>query len=95
MSKNVVVELAGLTRVLAGCTEMSVTIRDGATWRDVIAALACALPALVGEALAEDRRDLLGSYILNVGGRYTIQNLDDETSLEEGDRLALLDVGIC
>jgi len=95
MGKNVVVELAGLARVRAGREVVSILVEDGATWRDVIAALARASPALVGEAIAEDRRDLFGSYVLNVGGRHTIHDLDEEASLEEDDRLALLDAEIC
>lgn len=95
MSVDVVVELAGLTRVLAGSAEVSVSVQEGATWRDVIAALARESPPLVGEAITERGQDLIGSYVLTVGGRRTIADLDDEVRLEEDDQLALLDVGIC
>ena len=90
MSKKVTVELTGPARILVGRKEVTVTAWDSATWRDVIAALAQAAPALVGEVITKDRRDLIGSYILNVGGRHTINDLDGKAMLKEGDQLALL-----
>ena len=94
MSKKVTIELTGPARILAGRKEVSITVEDGVTWRDVIAALAQISPALVGEAVTKDRRGLIGSYILNLGGRRTIHDLDAEAKLEESDHLALL-VGPC
>ena len=90
MSKKVTVELTGLARIHTDRKEVSIAVEDGITWRDVIAALAQASPALVGEVITEDRRDFIGSYMLNLGGRRTIHDLDGEARLEEGDRLALL-----
>ncbi len=90
MSKKVTVELTGPARIHAGRKEVSITVEDGVTWRDVIAALAQASPVLVGEVITKDRRDFIGSYMLNLGGRRTIHDLDGEARLEEGDRLALL-----
>jgi hypothetical protein len=90
MSKKVTVELTGTARILAGRREVSIKVQDGVTWRDVIAALAQASPALVREVITKDRRDLVGSFILNLGGAHTIHDLDEEARLEEGDHLALL-----
>lgn len=95
MSVDVVVELAGVTRVLAGCAEVNVPVKDGATWRDVIAALARESPELVGEAITDRGDDLMGSYMLAVVGRNTIADLDDQMSLGEDEQLGLVDVGIC
>ena len=90
MSKKVTVELTGTAWILAGRREVSVKIQDGVTWRDVIAVLAQASPALVREVITKDRRDLVGSFMLNLGGTHTIHDLDEDARLEEGDHLALL-----
>ena len=90
MSKKVNVELTGPARIRAGRKEVSLTVEDGVTWRDVIAALAQASPALVGEVITKDKRDLIGSYMLNLGGRRTIHDLAGEARLGEGARRALL-----
>lgn len=95
MSKKVAVELIGLARRHVGQDTVTVSVQEGATWRDVIGALAEASPALVGKVVSEDGRTLLGSYVLNLGGRRSIYDLDEEATVEAGARLSLLDVGIC
>jgi hypothetical protein len=91
MGKKVTVELTGPARIQAGRKEVSITVEDGATWRDVMAALAQALPMLVGKAITEDRRNLIGPYLLNLGGRRTIRDFDEEAQVKEGDFLSLLE----
>lgn len=91
MGKKVTVELIGPARIQAGRKEVIITVEDDATWRDVVAALAQALPVLVGQVITEDRRDLIGSYLLNVGGRRTVYDLDEKAQIEEGDLLSLLE----
>ena len=91
MGKKVTVELTGPARIQAGRKEVITTVEDDATWRDVVAALAQALPVLVGKAITEDRRDLIGSYLLNVGGRRTVYDFDEKAQIEEGDLLSLLE----
>lgn len=91
MNKKVTVELTGPARIQAGRKEVGITVEDDATWRDVVAALAQALPVLVGKAITEDGRDLIGSYLLNVGGRRTVYDFDEKAHIEEGDLLSLLE----
>ncbi len=95
MSKKVAIELIGLARRHAGQDAVSVSVQEGATWRDVIAAMGQVSPALVGNVVSEDGRTLLGSYVLNLGGTRSIYDLDAEATLEAAARLSLLDVGIC
>jgi len=73
MNKQVTVELTGPARIQAGRKQVSITMQDDATWRDVVAALARALPALEGNAITEDY-DLVWPYLLNVGGRRTVRD---------------------
>jgi len=92
---EVAVELIGLARGHAGLDTVNISVQDGATWRDVIAALAQASPALVGTVLTEDRCNLIGSYVLNVSGRHSVYDLEEEVTLKAGYCLSVLDVGIC
>jgi len=89
MSKKVTVELTGTARIRAGRKEVSITVGDGMSWRDVLAILARKTPSLVGHTITEDRRGLIWPYLLNLGGGHTIHDLDGEARLKEGDRLVL------
>ncbi len=91
MNKKVTVELTGPARIQAGRKEVRITVEDDATWRDVVAALAQALPVLVGKAITADRRDLIEPYLLNLGGRRTVRDFDEKVQIEEGDLLSLLE----
>lgn len=91
MNKKVTVELTGPARIQAGRKEVSIIVQDDATWRDVVAALAQALPVLVGKAITEDRRDLIWPYLLNLGGRRTVRDFDENAQIKEGDLLSLLE----
>ena len=72
IGKKVTVEITGPARIQAGRKEVSITVRDEATCRDVVTVLAEALPVLVGPAITEDRRALIPPHLLNLSGRRTI-----------------------
>ena len=91
MGRKVTIELIGTARIQAGRREVSIAVCDEATWRDVVAALAAALPVLVGTAITDDRRSLVLPHLLSVGGRYTIRDLDEEVEIKEGDLLLLFE----
>ena len=90
MSKTVVVETSNVVYALARQREIRVVLRDNTTYADLIAALAQAVPALVGEVISKDKRHLIGDYLLNVGGRVTIQDLSEVTDIREGERVVFL-----
>jgi len=91
MGKTVILETSGVVYMIARQREIKITMADTATWRDVVAALAQAAPALVGEVIAKDRRSLLGDFLINVGGAQTIQDLDTAIGpLAENTRMLLL-----
>lgn len=43
--------------------------------------------------LAEDRSNVLGSYVLNAGGRRSIYDLNEEATIRTGYRASVLDAG--
>lgn len=90
MAIEVTIELTGPAQLSARRKDVSIAVEGGATWRDVIAALAREVPVLVGKAITEDRRGLIWPYLLNLGGRKAIMDLDEKAQLKEGDRLSLL-----
>ena len=90
MSKTLIFEFSGVVRVLARQREVRLTIMDGATWRDVVTALASAAPALVGEVIAKDKRNLIGDYLINVDGTTTISDLDATVTAADGAHLVIL-----
>jgi len=91
MSKSVTVELIGAARIIAGRGEVSLTLADGATWRDAIAALARAAPGLIGEVITTDGRGLVGAYEVNLGGRAFVPDLDEGMQPPEDGRVTLMD----
>lgn len=88
---KVTIELVGTARILAGQKEISVTVEEDAIWQDIVAALAQAVPGLIGQVITEDRRALISSYQLNLGGMHFIMDLDKQAWLKEGDRISLLE----
>ena len=90
---KVTIELVGTARLSAGKKEVSLAVEEDALWRDVVAALAQEVPALVGQAIAEDKCSLISPHQFYVGGRF-ITRLDEEARLEGGARISLLE-GAC
>lgn len=91
MSKRVTVDLIGAARIVAGRREVPLTLADRATWRDAIAALGRAAPGLVDEVITKDKRDLVGAYAVNLGGRTFVRDLDEEVQPPEDGRVTLMD----
>lgn len=90
MSKTIVFEASGIVYALGRQRRVVLTVADNATWEDVIAALARAVPALVGDVIGKDRRHLVSDYLINVGGRVTIQDLSAIAEIAEGEQFVLL-----
>ena len=91
MNKQVTVEMIGAARVVAGQAEISLTLPDGATWRDAVAALARAAPGLVNEVITGNKRDLLGDHTFKLGGMTFVGDLDEEVQPPEDGRVTLMD----
>jgi len=83
-----VVEFFGLPRRLSGVKETTVKVKQGATLRDIVIALAKKFPAFVGELIDPQTFDLEEPYFFNIDARYVPPNLNYKP--EEGKRLLLL-----
>jgi hypothetical protein len=70
----VIVELLGLARVLARRSEVTLSLRPGATLHDVTRALAAAYPALVGTVLTAEATLAAGT-LFSLDGRAVTEDL--------------------
>ena len=84
-SASVRVELFGGARLVSGAREVAARLPSHANSDDLAAALAAAVPALVGVAVSEDGRALLSSYVANLNGAAFIER--ERVALGDGDRI--------
>lgn len=82
------VEFYGLPRRLSGVKETTVNVKDGATLRDVVIALAGQFPAFLGELVNRETYDLAEPYFFNIDARFVPPSLEHKP--KEGQRLLLL-----
>ena len=81
------IELFGGARLVSGKGEVAARLPARANSDDVAAALAAAIPELVGVAVSADGRALLSSYVANLNGAAFIEC--ERVALNEGDRIYL------
>ena len=84
---GVKVELFGPPRLGSGRREVELTLPLSANRRCLVAALAQACPALVGNGLRRDLTDLAEGYVFNRNGVDFLG--DGDFSLKDGDALLL------
>jgi len=82
------VEMFGLSDEITALRKAEVELKDGASPRDVVAALRREIPALEGSVIrcGEDR--LVDDYGFYINGRF--YSGDEEVHLKAGDRIVLL-----
>ncbi len=79
----------GLARRLSKEISAEIEVSDGATLRDVAAALAQRFPAFWGQLIVPETHDLVEPHFFHVNGRRA-ESLD--MSVREGDRILLMTV---
>jgi len=85
---NLIVEFLGLSRGLAQTPEASISVAEGASYRDALAATAERFPALIGPVLQPRTYDLAPALMMNVNGRYAVRDLDAPAA--DGQRLIIM-----
>ena len=83
-----VVEMFGLPSEITELREVEVELDEGATLRDVVAALKDKIPALEGTAIRAGEDHLAENYKFNVNGHFYYE--DKDLKIKNGDRIALL-----
>ena len=83
-----VVEMFGLPSEITELREVEVELDDGATLRDVVAALKSKIPALEGTAIRTGEDQLVENYKFNINGHFYYDDMG--LKIKSGDRIALL-----
>jgi molybdopterin converting factor small subunit len=86
------VEMLGLSRLVTGEREVSLSLEQGATYQDVVRALSEKYPALIGNVIQSDRKNLQAPNVFNLNARQMVQSKQMENPLDEGDRIILMSV---
>jgi molybdopterin converting factor small subunit len=90
---EVKVEFAGLSRVITHRRSLSLTLDDGATYRDILHRLANRYPDLIGNVIHPSLESLQSSNMLNLNGKHMISpDQMNNNSPSEGDRIILMSV---
>ena len=87
-TKQVVVELFGVVRKLAGTAEVELDLEPAATVSDALRALAASCPALEGAVIDAEGGSLMPHFLLNLDGRETVREFDLQP--QPGARLLLM-----
>ena len=82
------VEMFGLSPEITELREVEIKLKDGASLRDVIAALRREIPALEGPIIRCGENQLVDHYGFYINGRFYAG--DEEVQLKDGDRIVLL-----
>ena len=89
---NVLVEFAGISRVLTGVRDLPLSLEPGTSYRDLIRQLGTHFPALVGQVITSDGDALIPENKIALNGRRMIQESEMDTSPCEGDRLVFMSI---
>jgi molybdopterin converting factor small subunit len=85
---KVVIPMYGLPREITEKREVEVTLRDGATMPEVIAAMRKQIPSLEGRVIRRGEDRLVEQFKFNINGKFYFDGQDFE--LHPGDCIALL-----
>jgi len=88
----VTVEFTGLSRSIAGVSEVRLLLEPGDTYRDLIRQLAALYPGLVGILIAEDGETFLSSNMFIIDGDYANPAMVMENNPRDGERIHLMSV---
>ena len=86
------VELLGLSRFVVGAKEITLELKEGATFHDIVRLLGARYPALIGNVIQPDGEMLQAPNILNCNAKRMIQPSQMNESPSDGDRVILMSI---
>lgn len=89
---NILVEFAGISRVLTGVRDLPLSLAPGASYRDVIRQLGLRFPTLVGQVIQHDGETLFPENKIALNGKRILPDSALDTSPDDGDRLTLMSI---
>lgn len=87
---QVLIEFTGVSRMLTGVSELSMKVQAGTTFSDIVGQIAEKFPALVGQVIEKNKRELIGSNLFSLNGQRIIQESEMDGKPANGDRLILI-----
>jgi molybdopterin converting factor small subunit len=87
---QVQIEFLGLARLVTGERELSFTVEEGTTYRDLVGLLAEKYPQMIGNVIRPDRATLQEPNIFNLTARRMIQAKQMGESINADDRIILM-----
>jgi hypothetical protein len=87
---QVMVEFTGISRMLTGQSELTMNVRPGVTFTDIVNQLAKKYPGLVGQIIDKNGREFIATNLFSLNGQRIIQETEMNGSPAQGDRLILV-----
>ncbi len=87
---QVVVEFTGVSRMLAGQSEMTFKIRQGTTFSEIVKLIGKKFPSLIGQIIDKNGSVFIASNLFSLNGQQIIQESEMNGSPTAGDRLILI-----
>jgi molybdopterin converting factor small subunit len=87
---QVQVEFTGISRMLTGQSEMTLKIRQGITFSEIVKLIGNQFPALVGQIIEKNGSEFIATNLFSLNGQQIIQGSEMDGSPKEGDRLILI-----
>jgi molybdopterin converting factor small subunit len=84
------VEFLGLSRLVTGVKVVSLDLKEGATFRDIVRTLVTTYPALLGNVIQSNREALQEPNIFNLNAKKMIQANQMDSGPSDGDRVILM-----
>jgi len=86
------IELLGLSRLIVGAKEITLDVKEGTTFRDIVRILGTQYPRMIGDVIQPDGETLHPPNIFNLNAKRMIQENQMNDSPNEGDRIILMSV---
>jgi len=87
---QVAVEFTGISRMLTGQSEMTIKIRQGTTFSEIVKLIGRKFPSMVGQIIDKDGSVFIATNLFSLNGQRIIQESEMNESPQEGDRLIIL-----
>ena len=87
---QVAVEFTGISRMLTGQSEMTIKIRQGTTFSEIVKLIGRKFPSMVGQIIDKDGSVFIATNLFSLNGQRIIQESEMNESPKEGDRLIIL-----
>ena len=87
---HICLELYGISRLIAGSKEISLELKECATFRDIVRLLVTMYPGMIGDIVQPDGETLQSPNIFNLNGERMIHVDHMEDTLCDGDQIILM-----